>query len=83
MGNNQLGQVVYDSHSGGCHDGIETHNLNLNQGAESTICYLMARLEMFNNTFTNKKQEQFPKELIIPKISSFDKVYINQTPAYL
>ena len=44
LGNNILNQVVYDENTGGCHDGIGKSSLNLNQGAESTISYLMARL---------------------------------------
>jgi len=44
LGNNKLNQMVYNGQTGGCHDGLEINNVNLNQGAESTICYLMARL---------------------------------------
>ena len=34
----------YNPATGGCYDGLEEHNINLNQGAESTVCYLLARL---------------------------------------
>jgi glycosyltransferase involved in cell wall biosynthesis len=44
LGNNALNQMVYDESSGGCHDGVGQHSINLNQGAESTISYLLARL---------------------------------------
>jgi len=44
LGNNHLQRIVYNPCTGGCYDGIEEHNVNLNQGAESTISYLMARL---------------------------------------
>jgi hypothetical protein len=44
LGNNLLGQVVYDQETGGCYDGVQEKNINLNQGAESTISYLIARL---------------------------------------
>ncbi|PIP26608.1 MAG: hypothetical protein COS71_02195 [Candidatus Moranbacteria bacterium CG06_land_8_20_14_3_00_40_12] len=44
LGNNVLGQVVYDHISGGCYDGVGEKEINLNQGAESTISYLIARL---------------------------------------
>jgi len=44
LGKNHLNLMVYDEITGGCHDGLEQHGLNLNQGAESTVCYLMARL---------------------------------------
>ena len=44
LGNNRLHQIVYNPCTGGCYDGLEETNVNLNQGAESTISYLMARL---------------------------------------
>jgi len=44
LGNNLLGQVVYDQETGGCYDGVQETKINLNQGAESTISYLIARL---------------------------------------
>lgn len=43
LGKNHLNQMLYNSHTGGCHDGLEKSNVNLNQGAESTVCYLIAR----------------------------------------
>jgi len=44
LGDNVLGQVVYDRTTGGCYDGVGEKFINLNQGAESTISYLLARL---------------------------------------
>jgi glycosyltransferase involved in cell wall biosynthesis len=44
LGRNHLGLMVYDETTGGCNDGLGKYELNLNQGAESSICYLMARL---------------------------------------
>ena len=44
LGNNHLNQIIYNPCTGGCYDGLEDQNINLNQGAESTISYLMARL---------------------------------------
>ncbi|MFY9158271.1 glycosyltransferase [Aquirufa ecclesiirivi] len=46
LGNNQLKQIMYNPCTGGCYDGLEKDNVNLNQGAESTISYLMARQTM-------------------------------------
>ncbi|MCX6252342.1 MAG: glycosyltransferase [Bacteroidetes bacterium] len=46
LGNNRLHQIIYNPCTGGCHDGLEETHVNLNQGAESTISYLMARLTM-------------------------------------
>lgn len=44
LGNNHLQQTIYNPCTGGCFDGLEEFNVNLNQGAESSISYLMARL---------------------------------------
>ena len=44
LGNNHLHQVIYNPCTGGCYDGLEETQVNLNQGAESTLSYLMARL---------------------------------------
>jgi hypothetical protein len=46
LGDNSLNQVVYDRTTGGCYDGIGKTTINLNQGAESTISYLLARLAL-------------------------------------
>lgn len=44
LGNNHLHQIIYNPCTGGCYDGLEATQVNLNQGAESTLSYLMARL---------------------------------------
>ncbi len=44
LGNNHLNQTIYNPCTGGCYDGLEQHTVNLNQGAESSVSYLMARL---------------------------------------
>ncbi|MFO8011088.1 MAG: glycosyltransferase [Dehalococcoidia bacterium] len=44
LGDNTLNQVVYDRITGGCYDGVGRKGVNLNQGAEATISYLLARL---------------------------------------
>lgn len=46
LGKNHLNQIIYNPCTGGCYDGLEEHHVNLNQGAESTVSYLMARLTM-------------------------------------
>ncbi len=46
LGKNHLNQMVYDEVTGGCHDGLGQYAMNLNQGAESTISYLLARLAL-------------------------------------
>ncbi|MDR3340357.1 MAG: mannosyltransferase, partial [Candidatus Symbiothrix sp.] len=44
LGNNHLHQIIYNPATGGCYDGLEENNINLNQGSESTVSYLLARL---------------------------------------
>lgn len=44
LGENHLHQIIYNPVTGGCYDGLEEFQVNLNQGAESTISYLLARL---------------------------------------
>jgi glycosyltransferase involved in cell wall biosynthesis len=46
FGRNALGVSVYDKVTGGCRDGLHIDRLNENQGAESTLSFLQAWLEM-------------------------------------
>ena len=46
LGKNHLNQIIYNPCTGGCYDGLEDTHVNLNQGSESTLSYLMARLTM-------------------------------------
>jgi hypothetical protein len=50
LGNNHLHQIIYNPCTGGCYDGLEDTYINLNQGAESTVSYLLARLTIEKNT---------------------------------
>jgi glycosyltransferase involved in cell wall biosynthesis len=49
LGNNRLHQIIYNPCTGGCYDGLEETRVNLNQGAEATVSYLMARLTLEKN----------------------------------
>jgi len=46
LGNNDLQISLYDPATGGCRDGLHLDRVNENQGAESTLSFLMALLEM-------------------------------------
>ena len=46
LGANDLQLALYDSVTGGCRDGLHPDRANENQGAESTLSFLMALLEM-------------------------------------
>jgi glycosyltransferase involved in cell wall biosynthesis len=57
LGNNHLHQIIYNPCTGGCYDGLEDTYVNLNQGAESTVSYLMARLAIEKNYRRSVKLE--------------------------
>lgn len=46
LGRNDLGMPVYDSRTGGCCDGLLEDRINENQGAESTLAWLLSLAEM-------------------------------------
>jgi glycosyltransferase involved in cell wall biosynthesis len=58
LGDNDLQLPLYDSVTGGCRDGLHPERANENQGAESTLSFLMALLEM------RALQESEPMEII-------------------
>lgn len=59
LGVNHLKQIIYNPCTGGCYDGLEQETVNLNQGSESTISYLLSRLIVENrNLRLVKKREQ-------------------------
>ena len=46
LGRNDLNRPIYDPTTGGCRDGLHPDRPNENQGAESTLAFLQALLEM-------------------------------------
>jgi hypothetical protein len=46
LGRNDLGQDLYDPTTGGCCDGLQEDRINRNQGAESTLAFLLSLAEM-------------------------------------
>jgi uncharacterized protein YyaL (SSP411 family) len=46
LGQNHLQQSLYDATTGGCRDGVHADRLNENQGAESTLSFLLALSDM-------------------------------------
>jgi glycosyltransferase involved in cell wall biosynthesis len=46
LGKNDLQAPLYDLATGGCRDGLHPERVNENQGAESTLAFLMALVEM-------------------------------------
>jgi hypothetical protein len=46
LGHNELQQALVDFATGACHDGLHADRLNKNQGAESTLSFLLALFEL-------------------------------------
>ncbi len=47
LGENDLGLPLYDYATGACFDGLHADRVNRNQGAESTICWLLSLILMY------------------------------------
>jgi hypothetical protein len=56
LGKNDLRVPLYDEITGGCKDGLHPDRINENQGAESTLSFLMALLEMHEAKVTNAQE---------------------------
>jgi glycosyltransferase involved in cell wall biosynthesis len=58
LGRNDLGLALYDPTTGGCRDGLHVDRLSQNQGAESTLAFLLALAEMesLQNTIASFKE---------------------------
>lgn len=46
LGRNDLNLPLYDASTGGCRDGLQPDRVNQNQGAESTLAFLLSLLEL-------------------------------------
>jgi len=68
IGSNDLGLEVYSPETGGCRDGLHVDRVNSNQGAESTLAFLLSLAEMRSaqNVMTS-----FKKPIRLEEFSSF------------
>ena len=60
LGGNDLGFDLYDAKTGGCCDGLQEDRLNQNQGAESTLAFLLAlgEMKLLESTLATYRQAQ-------------------------
>jgi hypothetical protein len=58
LGRNDLGLALYDSSTGGCRDGLHVDRVSQNEGAESTLAFLiaLAEIQSLQNTLTSFKE---------------------------
>lgn len=57
LGENDLGMSLYDPETKGCCDGLESYGVNKNQGAESTLAYLISHVAVFETIDKNAVDE--------------------------
>ena len=70
LGDNDLQVSLYDPTTGGCRDGLHPDRVNENQGAESTLSFLMALLEMLKSeeaALPGNSHEELGGSLLAPK----------------
>ena len=68
LGRNDLGLSLYDPDTGGCYDGLHPDRVNENQGAESTLAFLHALLELRLAAETRPQPQQIAHESPLSRI---------------
>lgn len=63
LGRNDLGLPLYDPRTGGCCDGLHPDRVNSNQGAESTLAFLISLVDM------QQAELEWAKPAILPSMS--------------
>ena len=65
LGQNSLQLPIYDSESKGCGDGLQSNGVNKNQGAESTLAYLLSHLTVIKAIEYDQKLIGTMKEKVL------------------
>ena len=84
LGNNHLKQIMYNPENGSAFDGLEDKQVNINQGAESALCFLKAQLIIEKHTKSELTNEDVNtsavKEIepILPEINKITKKPLKQ-----
>ncbi|MBN2595663.1 MAG: glycosyltransferase family 4 protein [Marinifilaceae bacterium] len=68
LGENDLRISLYDSETNGCCDGLESYGVNRNQGAESTLAYVISHLTVLK-AHKDFNREIFAQKRLAKKIS--------------
>ncbi len=80
LGRNDLHIALYDHKTGGCYDGLQSDRDNRNQGAESTLAWLLSLLSMYKHwdTQTLEKPGE-PAPASISNTSNGNEVNVGDT----
>lgn len=62
LGKNHLRRPLYDASTGGCRDALHVDRPNENQGAESTLSFLLALVEMRSMDYTRQPRARGARE---------------------
>ena len=68
LGHNDLNMSLYDPMTGGCRDGLMADGINQNEGAESTLAWLLSLMTL-QNLYADEilKQSSSPNQLVTVK----------------
>lgn len=69
LGQNQLQQSLYDPASGGCRDGLHIDRTNENEGAESTLSFLLSLMDMRSDEVRWNAAMSIPVEVPEPAVA--------------
>ncbi len=65
LGNNDLGEPLFDPKTGACRDGLHPDRVNENQGAESTLAFVATLIELkLASTTIDKPEPQATRQLV-------------------
>ena len=85
LGKNDLQVPLYDASTGGCRDGLHPDRVNENQGAESTLSFLMALLEMHEAKVASAEEQHMEMSVSLESNCNsgcIDRAYRPESPAY-
>lgn len=72
LGENDLRISLYDSETNGCCDGLESDGVNRNQGAESTLAYVISHLTVLQAYNDFHKIRLLPKKLTQKNVTEYN-----------
>jgi glycosyltransferase involved in cell wall biosynthesis len=64
LGRNDLNLSVYNPRTGGCHDGLDPEGVNQNEGAESTLAFILSWIEIEQLIRHDAKAHQRMEDLV-------------------
>jgi glycosyltransferase involved in cell wall biosynthesis len=63
LGQNDLGVQIYNYQTGGCRDGLHSQGTNANEGAESTLAWLISLISMYQLFGEGVLAKEIPEEI--------------------